>query len=394
MSYLLFNNDVYLSDGNRMNKVKKEAGSFRQLSEAHLCVVDADILIASASENALDKKDSILAKKFSDSYQGEYILQDERIDNNIFQVIGIKTDKVREVYSLLSHDKIVTFVPYAVAARKLLSQQRFPANKVLVLLDDLGSEKLITVFKGLKFSRTRTIVHDKPEQILPEIKRSVINFEKKLAEQKDKNIEGLIIVTNNKILGTEFKEIEKDLSVEIVDSVCFGLEGLRAGGFVLKYILPEEIIKRRRRQESRQRMQNLIISVSLLVPGTLFFFYNRVALGAARNAFKQEEGRQWELEEELNKLDPFIYRNMLERQKKINYALYFLNTVNSLPVSYEVHSFSFERREDGRFDLEEYLYSQQDGLFDPIVPIGPLKRARINDFLAHNRAGKYLRIEL
>ena len=396
MNYFLFNNEIYVSDGVKVDRIEKGSNLgylFDQSKEAHVCVVDIDVLIASASESALDKKDGILARKFSESYQGEYVLQDEKIDRNIFQVIGIKSEKVKEVYSLIFSEKIVSFVPYALAVRNFLSRQRISVNKYVVFLDDLGNEKLITVFEGFKFSRTRTIFSNTAEQILSEIKRSAINFEKKLADQKDKNAEGYIILTNNKTLGNEIREIEKDLIIEYLDSICPAFEGLKIGGFDLKYILPEEIVKKRRGEELKKRTRCLSIAALILILGALFYFYNQISFALAKNSFKQEQIRKFHLQEDLNKLDPVVYQYVLNQQKRINYSLVYQDISNSLPISYKTSSFSFYHK-DNNWSFEEYLYTPDDELYDNILAVGALKGAQIKDFLVNNRPGKYLRIEL
>src|ERR1039457_2839458 len=121
MNYLLFNKKLLISDGKNVRRVdighdfKHILG---QIDSVHVCVVDVDVLIAAAVENPIEKKDSILVRKFNELYQHEaYIIQDERIDNNLFQVIGIKEQKVREVYSFISSEKIESFIPYGIALR-------------------------------------------------------------------------------------------------------------------------------------------------------------------------------------------------------------------------------------------------------------------------------------
>lgn len=396
MKYLLFNNEIYVSDGAKVDRIEKGQNLgylFDQLKEAHICVVDIEVLIASAPESSLGTKDGILAKKFSENYSGDYVLQDEKIDNNIFQVIGIKSEKVKEVYSLIYSEQVVTFVPYAVAIRNFLFHSKIQVNKPVVLLDDLGDEKLITVFEGLKFSRTRTIFSNKIEQILPEIKRSVINFERKLADRKNKNAEGYIIVTNNKIFGNEIKEIEKDLIIEVIDNVCPAFDGLRIGGFNLKYILPEEIIKKRKREGFKKRTQSLSISVLILALGSYFYFYNQINLEFSRKSLEQEQNRKFLLDKNLKKLDPLVYRDVLDQQKRINYPRVYLNISNSLPISYGTYSFDFYNK-NNNWTIDEYLYSPDDELYDNILAVGTLKRAQIKDFWVNHRPGKYLRIEL
>ena len=78
----------------------------------------------------IEKKDSMLARKFGKLHpQNEYILQDEKIDDNIFQVIGIKTDKIREIYSLIPSDKVKVFIPYAIAIRNFLINKNVELRK-------------------------------------------------------------------------------------------------------------------------------------------------------------------------------------------------------------------------------------------------------------------------
>ena len=396
MNYFLFNDMIYKSDGVKVTRIEKGPHSgylFDQIKEAHICVADIDVLIASASESALDKKDGILAKKFSESYQGDYVLQDEKIDNNIFQVIGIRSEIVKEVYSLIPNEKVMTFVPYAVAVRNFIYHQRISINKPIVFLDDLGNEKLITVFEGLKFSRTRTIFNNKADEVLSEVKRSAINFERKLADQKDKDSEGYVIVTNNKDLGDKIQEIEKNLMIESLDTLWPAFDGLKIGGFDLKYILPEEIIKRRRREELKKRTKSLSISGLILAFGVFSYFFNQINLDLAKKYLEEEQTRKSQLETNLNNLDPFVYHDVLKQQKRINYALVYSNISNLLPNSYEIYSFGFYHRDDN-WTIDEYLYTPDEELYDDIPPVGALKKAQIEDFLVNNRLGKYLRIEL
>ena len=213
------------------------------LDMASVCVVDVDVIVASAVEQPIEKKDSILVRKFKELYQHEtYIIQDEKIDTNLFQVIGIKEPKVREVYSLIPSDRIETFIPYGIAVRNTLMNEKVNLNKTVVFVDDLGIERLLTVFDGLKFSRTRVIGND-GEDILPEIKRSQIDFFKKNEEYLNKKNTDFLIVVNNEVLAKEIGRNADKLPVEYLDVKYPAFEGLKEPNTQIKYRLPEEIIK-------------------------------------------------------------------------------------------------------------------------------------------------------
>jgi hypothetical protein len=189
MNYLLFNNKVLMSDGEDVLCLGQEGDPkdiLGPIDEVSICVVDVDVELASAPETQIEKKDSMLARKFAKLHpQNEYILQDEKIDDNIFQVIGIKTDKIREIYSLVPKSKVVVFIPYAIAIRHFLINKGIELAKGIVFIDDFGDEKLITVFSGLKFSVTRALLTNDVENILPEIKRSQIGFNKKITSPRN-----------------------------------------------------------------------------------------------------------------------------------------------------------------------------------------------------------------
>ena len=204
--------------------LKKILGS---LDKVKLCVVEIDVLMAAAPEGPVEKKDSILVRKFNELYQHEtYIIQDEKIDNNLFQIIGIKEQKVREVYSLIPPDRVESLIPYGIALRNTLINKNVDLDKTVVFVDDFGSERLLTVFDGQKFSLTRVLVNNH-EDILPEIKRSQIDFLKKTEEFLIKKSTDFEIIVNNQALAAEISQNSEKFNVKFLDVDHPALEGLK-----------------------------------------------------------------------------------------------------------------------------------------------------------------------
>ena len=270
MNYLLFNNKILMSDGVNVHQIDKEGDHEEMLGlidEACICVVDVDVELASAPETQIEKKDSMLARKFGRLHpQSEYILQDERINDNIFQVMGIKCDKIKEIYSLVPCDKAQVFIPYAIAIRHFLISKGIELAQGIVFIDDLGVEKLITVFFGLKFSVTRTLTTNDVESILSEVKRSQIGFSKKIEEFDGWKLDKLSVLTNSQIMTSHFLKIEKNIDIEYVNvkyPAIEGLKGLEGSEDIVKFLLPEEIKEKKRKQEFREKI--ILIVVSLLI---------------------------------------------------------------------------------------------------------------------------------
>jgi len=395
MNYFLFNNEILLSDGKNVRRIEKSADFehiFKSIDIAHVCVVDVDVLLAPAVEFPIEKKDSILVRKFKELYQHEeYIIQDERIDNNLFQVIGVKEQKVREVYSLIPPEKVESFVPYGIALRNILINKRIDLNKTVVFVDDLERERLLTVFDGLKFSRTRVIVNN-GEDIFPEIKRSQIDFFKKTEEYLSKENPDFIIVINNQVLVAEISKNKEKIQVEYLDVAYPALEGLKEIGASIKYRLPEENLKKRREIELKKKVRTLIMSLCVVGLGLFYFLFNKIEWGVVNNQCALAKRTNKCLENRLRILDKETYREDLRRHKFLNYGICYLSMLEIIPASYRVNSFKFCKT--SQWNIEMTLFADDGEIFDPIPRIKMLKNAEIKDIFVNNQPGKHLRISL
>jgi len=395
MNYLLFNNEILVSDGENVRSIPKGTKPnhvFDFIGPVSICVVDVDVLIAMAPETPVEKKDNILVRKFKELYQHEaYVIQDERVDNNLFQVIGIKEQKVREVYSLIPAQQIETFIPYGVALRNTLIGNKVDLNKTVVFVDDLGSERLLTVFDGLKFSRTRVIAND-GEDILPEIKRSQIDFFKKNEEFLSKKGSDFFVVVNSQSLLAQISKNNEKLSVRFLNVKYPAIDGLKIADSQIKYVLPEEILKKRKEIELRKNISTLVFSLCVVTVGLFYFLFNKIEYGF----LSSQGGIDKQVNEQLNKrltlLDKETYREDLRLQKSLNYGISYLKVIDLIPPSYEINSFKFLK--SGRWDLELTLSSDNHGPFESIPKVKVLKNADIKDIFINNQAGKHLRVTL
>jgi len=428
MNYLLFNNEIFISDGQVVKKMEKgpalkeeldsrfrgndndykkenddvykkgndndyKYGNDNGIENARICCVDVDVMIASAPQDYLDKKDSILAQKFEAAYSEGYITLNEKIDNNIFQVIGIKAEKVKEIYSLVPSSKVDAFVPYAIAIRSLLVNNQTNMAKLVLFVDDLGHEKLMTVFDGLKFSRTRTFYTDKAHDILPDIKRSLIDFNKKLGEFAPKAAGNLTIITNNKPMAEAFRSLEVGLSVDFLDCPFPALEGLKSIDTQIKYRIPEEIILERKKIELRSRLMHAVIAVCIGLTAALFDGLNLITYSFIARDFAGENLKNAHLKDTLEGMDQRVYRDSLKKSKNLNYSSVFFDVSGLLPSTYEVSSFKFSADKD-HWIFDAYLFAQDDQFYDEISRSKILKKAEIKDFFIKNRPGKYLKVVL
>jgi len=395
MNYLMFNNGILLSDGDSVRRIDNGNELKRILKSGdavRLCVVDVDVLVAAAVEDPVEKKDSSLVRKFTKAYQPEvYVIQDERIDHNLFQVIGVKEQKVREVYASIPSKRVESFIPYGIALRNTLISHNIDFNRTVVFVDDSGDERLLTVFDGLKFSRTRVIAND-GEDILPEIKRSQIDFYKKNQEYAAKDGGELLIVVNDQELAAEFSKNNEGLSVQYLNVAYPALEGLKIVNTPIKFVLPEEIIKRRKEAEFKNNVITAVLSLSVAALGLVFFLFYKFESRAAGQRYGLLKAENSQLYGQLRLIDKEAYREDLKRNKSLNYGLTYLKILDLVPASYEISSFKFER--SNQWSIAASLTPDEEGPFEQIPRTGILKNAEIKDCFVNNRPGKYLRITI
>ncbi len=395
MAYLLFNNNIYFSDGLKVKKLIKGPSLKQDLESidvAHICVVDVDVLIAASVEYPVEKKDSILVRKFTALYEHEpYIIQDERIDNNLFQIIGIKEQKVREIYSLIPPDKVRTFIPYGIALRQALMNKKVDLNKTVVFVDDLGTERLLTVFEGLKFSRTRELVNN-GQEILPEIKRSQIDFYKKTEGYSNKNSADFVIIVNSQELVAEILKDPQKPHLEFLDITCPALEGLKAIDTLIKYKLPEEEIKKRKEIEAKKKAMTSMVSFCMVAAGFIFFVMNKCELGIVRGQCESAQQTKARLEGEITILDRQTYREDLRAHKTLNYGVVYLSLLKMIPETYSMDTFRFYRT--NRWNMELTLFPDDKGIFASIPRSKRLKGAQIKDIFVNDQPGKEVSIIL
>jgi len=391
MNYLIFHNSIVWRDGIKISILDKEIQEFvKSMDKVKLCVVDVDVLMATSVEFPVEKKDSILVRKFKEFYPQEpYVIQDERIDQNLFQIIGIKERIVREVYSIIPAAKIEAFIPYGIALRNMLMQQAIDLKRTIVFVDDFKTERLLTVFDGLTFSRTRAITATGGD-LLTEIKRSQIDFYKKTEEFKVNQNNHFAIIVNNQTLANEIQGMAEGISIEYFDVVLPALEGLKGESNSIRYSLPEEGYRKVKEIEFKKKIRALCLSSLIAAIGLIYFIFNSLEMNMVKNKYRQAQQINEQLESETLKLDQETYRVDLKSHQTLNYGITYLSMLNIIPSSYVVQSFKFQKID--HWTIEMILFPDNNELVDAIPKIKILRNAEIKDIFVNNQPGKHLRL--
>ncbi len=393
MNYLIFDNDVYydidaktgVAARNEIQAVFK--GSTREVSVA---VIDTLQKQVAAPEKSPSKKDEVIASSFT----GEYLIQSERIAENLFQVIAIEKPKISEIYKYLGFENVRLVVPYGAALREFLkSNNLFGQNKRIVFLDYLGNQVLLTIFNNDAFTTPRRL-SIATKRVVSELTRSRENYK---ALNKDEKEISFLIATNS-------KEIMEDIvssGVEVKENIIYfpdpypALSGLKQGKFSMHYLLPEQFIRLRKLKEAKRRVFNLGVMLGILAFFLILLLgsvsVNKTASIRLKN-LQLEEASQ---EEILKSAYLAKYKDILRHEKKVNFPYFFSLFFEELPSEYKLESITIRGLSSGRYRFEAIVSLEaKDKPFTKMSLTAAFKQVRVENILVKDNPGLKVTLDI
>ncbi|RJP30006.1 MAG: hypothetical protein C4533_00065 [Candidatus Omnitrophota bacterium] len=353
MNYLIFDNDVYYDlDGKNGIAPKSDIQAvFKGTSmETQVLVIDTLQKQVAAPEKIPLRRDEVLSSAFT----GEYLTQAERISENLFQVIAVEKPRINEVYKILGFENVKLLIPYAVALREFLKVNNLlDDRKKVVFLDHLGDQVLLTIFNKGIFTTPRRLTKFL-KTISTELKRSEEHYRSQ--NKSDETIKFLIITNSKEILdeivlgGGETKD-----NIVFVEDTYPALIGLKQGKFSMHYMLPEQFIRLRELELTKKRVFKLGIMLGILA---IFMALVLGVFSINRTAAQRLKNLQLEaasLDRSLEKDYSAKYKDILRKEKKVNFPYYLNSFLKTLPSDYNPELISIREVSAGRYRFEALI---------------------------------------
>ena len=393
MNYLIFDNDVYYDIDAKTGVAPKHEiqavfkGSTREVSVA---IIDTLQKQVAAPEKSPSKKDEVIASSFT----GEYLIQSERIAENLFQVIAIEKPKINEVYKCLGFENVRLVVPYGIALREFLKNNNLVDDKKrIVFLDHLGDQVLLTIFNKEVFTAPRRLTKVFA-QVTRELMRSQENY--RSVNKTDAEI-SFLLVTNSKEIADEIVSsgLDSKDNIIIVQDPYPVLSGLKQGNFSMHYLLPEQFIRLRKLKEAKKRVFKFGVMLGVI---TLFLILLLGSFSMNKTASMRLKSLQLEeasSNEALKRAYLTKYKDILRREKKINFP-HFLNLfLKALPSEYKVESVTIRSSSNGRYRLEAIVSLEaKDKPFTKVSLSRVFKQARVENILVKDNPGLKVTLDI
>ena len=393
MNYLIFDNDVYYDLEGKTGIAPKpdiQAVFKGSTMEAAVAVIDTLQKQVVAPEKFLSRRDEVLSSAFT----GEYLTQSEEIAENLFQVIAVEKPKINEVYKSLGFENVRLLVPYAVALREYLKNNKLlDENKRIVFLDHLGDQVLLTIFNKEVFTTPRRLT-----KVLKQVTRELLRSQESYRSQNKLEAEiNFLIVTNSQEILDEIVSsgLETKENIVFVEDAYPALTGLKQGKFSMHYMLPEQFIRLRELEVAKKRVFKLGLMLGILAAFLALLFGIYSVNKTADNRLKNLQLEAASLSRSLEKAYLAKYKDILKSKKKVNFPYYLNAFLELLPSECRPELITIREASNDRYRFEGIVsLDSKDKPFSRISLSKVFKQARIENILVKDSPGTKIALDI
>jgi len=393
MNYLIFDNDVYYDLEGKTGIVLKpdiQAVFKGSTMEAAVAVIDTLQKQIAAPEKSPSRRDEVLSSAFT----GEYLTQSEKIAENLFQVIAVEKPRINEVYKYLGFENVRLLVPYAVALREYLKNNKLlDENKRIVFLDHLGDQVLLTIFNKEVFTTPRRLT-----KVLKQVTRELLRSQESYRSQNKLEAEiNFLIVTNSQEILDEIVSsgLETKENIVFVEDAYPALTGLKQGKFFMHYMLPEQFIRLRELEVAKKRVFKLGLMLGILAAFLALLFGIYSVNKTADNRLKNLQLEAALLNRSLEKAYLAKYKDILKSKKKVNFPYYLNAFLELLPSECRLELIAIREASNGRYRFEGIVsLDSKDKPFSKMSLSKAFKQAKIENILVKDSPGLKITLDI
>ena len=393
MNYLIFDNDVYYDLEGKTGIVPKpdiQAVFKGSTMEAAVAVIDTLQKQIAAPEKSPSRRDEVLSSAFT----GEYLTQSEKIAENLFQVIAVEKPRINEVYKYLGFENVRLLVPYAVALREYLKNNKLlDENKRIVFLDHLGDQVLLTIFNKEVFTTPRRLT-----KVLKQVTRELLRSQESYRSQNKLEAEiNFLIVTNSQEILDEIVSsgLETKENIVFVEDAYPALTGLKQGKFFMHYMLPEQFIRLRELEVAKKRVFKLGLMLGILAAFLALLFGIYSVNKTADNRLKNLQLEAASLSRSLEKAYLAKYKDILKSKKKVNFPYYLNAFLELLPSECRPELIAIREASNGRYRFEGMVsLDSKDKPFSKMSLSKAFKQAKIENILVKDSPGLKITLDI
>lgn len=340
MIQILFDEWLYL-------KINGVAGSYgkdevlrnykRGFKSVALACLDVSVKLLPLNTDSSAQKEALIAQ----ACPPNCLIMKEWVSPNLVQLMIVDKSKIEDAYAYFKPTPIVTFVAYQTAIRAFLkSNGLLNDNKTIIMVDDIKTKAIVTLFNGLGFSDARQIAMRDMSYMASEIRRSWKNYSASMGDDAK-----FIVVSNNRDWLSSFYElnlVKSDDSL-LIDQAYPVLEGLASAKFSNNFILPKDLAFRKKAQKIKSWLFYLMFIVaSLSLSGGIIGFFWFKKQQEVENLVRSTEALKNAKEQVASSFRAKLV-DYLKHLNRPNVSNLYTELVSQLPDGYEIKEFGFSK---------------------------------------------------
>lgn len=297
-----------------------------------------------------------------EGFSADYFVQQEHMDDGKVQLVGAKRKYIEEIYANLKPSVPARLIPYPIAIRAFLKAHALlPEGRIIIFVDDLKTQAVITLFEGMRFTSPRKIGMKDLGYLASQIRRSLQAYE---AQQRDGsgNATSFLLVSNNKEWLSAFIEHGLVSGEELahVPVPYPALEGLKTAKFALHFILPEALALQRRKQARKQYLiYGSILAASAVA--SLGLYWGMALYGHnSRQETEALRSQKQRLLEELQLAHQRKLAGVLASRKGIAWGEVYADFFKNIPFGYVPERVSIQMTGPGKYKWQGMIVPRED----------------------------------
>ncbi len=288
----------------------------------------------------------------------------EKIGENLYQAFGAEESLVNEIRNLIGAEKIDLFVPYAIAIRNLLEKENLLSQEYTVFLDNSKGNIFFTIFQGKRTSIVRAFSR---KTLFEEYKIGLQDFRERtgIPDVKFK------VVTNSHAFKKQL--IEQNLAtfqdINVIDISIPAIAGMEIGRREIEFVLSEQVIRKQREKEKRQRVHLLRIIGSIAMAGFLMATWHYTSYRRAYWSIYQLEKKKAALITQIERGFQNYYPEIVQSRQNFYLTQTLDKFFTCIPVNYDILLISLMKDKEGTLGICTYLLPQKHA----VAPVEELK---------------------
>ena len=364
MTHVLVDDWLYMDvDGapGRYGREEVQRGIKSKIKSVSGAFIDCEVKVIQLAGADNIKKKFLIDEAFSNAY----VTQEECIAGNVIQVIAAQKTKIEEIYQYFNPTKVSVLVPYPVAIRAFLkSRSLLPQNKIVVFIDDLKTQAIVTILEGMHFTAPRRMNPRPIGDMILEIKRSQQNYlAHRIGYPRETELDFILISNNQEWLSAFIEHgligVQATLGIDDTFPV---LEGLKVAKFGVHFASPLELAVQKKRLMIQKRFMAMLVSALMGAVGLGLYLLALVHKNDAVVRVEQLKIEQDKVLNELAQVYQHKFKQILSQSSRLPYGRLYFDFIHNLPEGYAVKEFTVRYVEADHWECRALIYPINDGV--------------------------------